>query len=174
MLAGGWTPLVGSTHPRSVRRIIVLTLVALVTSPTLSRGDESAPILRKVVLSVGAGVTPGGFGGKYAYRWSGRGPTVAAGVGLVGYGLELGFPVHRATPTRELFLYTGVLRLQNLFGLPFTSEFEEGSHIFVIGLGPRLWPDQNHRAYIAGGGELILSNEAGRWWTIALEAGVGL
>jgi hypothetical protein len=159
--------------------VIAVTLVALVISPGLSRGDESAPTPRKHVLSTGVGVTQGGLGGRYIFRWSARGPTVAAGAGLLGYGLELGLPVHRAQamPTRELFVYAGVLRvhLKNDFARWWagTSKNEEGSHIWVIGVGPRLWPDQDNRVYLAFSGELLLSNEDRRWWNAALEGGVG-
>jgi hypothetical protein len=136
-------------------------------------------MLRKHVLSGGVGVTPGGLGGRYIFRWGERGPSVAAGAGLFGYSLELGLPVHRAQamPRRELFVYGGVLRVQewNDFAhwLAGTSKNEEGSHIVVIGVGPRLWPDRDDRVYVAGSGELMLSNEAGRWWSLAFEGGVG-
>ena len=49
----------------------------------------------------------------------------------------------------------------------------EGSHTFVIGLGPRLWPDQDSRIYAAGGLELQLSNENDKWFSVLLEGGVG-
>ncbi len=170
-------PDLGRTHPRIVRDIIVLMLVVLVTWPTSSRGEESAPILRKHVLSGGVGVTLGGLGGRYIFRWSDSGPAVAAGAGLLGYSLELGLPVHRAqaNPRRELFLYSGVLQVRRQLEWWSGSEKEnaDGSHIWVIGVGPRLWPDQDNGVYVAGGGELMLSNETGRWWSLALEGGVG-
>ena len=163
------------------KRVIALSLLALLASATASRADEAVPLPRKHVVSGGIGVTLGGLGGRYIFRWNECGPTVAAGAGLFGYGLEFGFPVHRtqSKPTRELFLHGGVLRVQDLSGGDFPGgdasrwENEEGSHIWVIGVGPRLWPDRYHRVYVAGAGELMLSNEAGKRWSFLLEGGMG-
>ena len=155
---------------------MILAFLGLLASPESSRGDEAMPILRKNVLSAGIGMTQGGLGGKYIYRVLASGPAVSVGAGLFGYGLELGFPVHHAqSKSRELFLYGGVLRWQSLsdLDLGFFTDHEEGSHTWVVGLGPRLWPDQSNRVYVSGGVEWQLSNEHESRWNLAFEGGVG-
>ncbi len=95
---------------------------------------------------------------------------------MFGYSIGLGLPIHQAQlkPTRELFVHGSVLQWQSLsyFDLEF-FDIEEGSHTWAIGLGVRLWPDQDNRVYVAGAGELLLSNESGGWGILSLEGGVG-
>lgn len=163
-----------------MKRVLALALLVLLAFPGSSRGDDEAPALRKHVLSAGiGGVALGGLGARYTYRAGERGPTLAAGAGYAGYGLELGLPVHRAgSQWRELFVYVGVLRWRDVGSFSFRSanKNEEGSHTWVIGVGPRLWPSRDSRVYVAGGGELMLSNEnfdRGFGLTLSVEGGVG-
>ncbi len=75
----------------------------------------------------------------------------------------------------ELFLYGGAIRWDSLseLDLEFFSDHERGSHTWVVGMGPRFWPDQRSRGYVSAGVELQLSPEHESRWNLAFEGGVG-
>jgi len=151
-------------------------LLALPGVPSAGGAEEAAPAWRRHVLSAGFGATVGVLGARYTCRLHESGLAASAGAGLFGYSLALGLPVHRdrSRPTRELVVYGSVMQWQFPGALDLSDfDIDEGSHLWVLGLGPRVWPDQAGRMYAAAAGELLLSTDRRGRPGFSLELGYG-
>lgn len=151
-------------------------LLALPGAPGMGRAEEATPASRRHVVSAGIGATVGVLGSRYTCRLHESGLAVSAGIGLFGYSLALGLPIHRdrSRPTRELVLYGCVLQWESPGDLDLRYfDIDEGSQVWALGLGPRLWPDRDGRVYVAGAGELLLSRDRAGRGSLSFEVGYG-
>lgn len=161
---------------KGVMALALPVLLALPGVPSAGGAEEAAPAWRRHVLSAGFGATVGVLGARYTCRLHESGLAASAGAGLFGYSLALGLPVHRdrSRPTRELVVYGSVMQWQFPGALDLSDfDIDEGSHLWVLGLGPRVWPDQAGRMYAAAAGELLLSTDRRGRPGFSLELGYG-